>query len=332
MAQSTDATCHGGLVSPTDGFQTFQLGLPSMPDPANLFPVWASQRQRLLTFDFAHLYSFTPDRYAYVVSNFSYTTKETRLLSRTTVAQTLETGQDWAKLVTKTMAGCDQSYRCTVLHRRTPDILELELGLPTSVLRAACASYFTPEAKETVTLLSEQLGIQDCTLSGVHNVTSLSLAHEYTQTDQCDPQGFSRLEAKCSSAQEVHFIRDCSTAANKATYFCQGGWEEVAEQASGAGPSFPFSQRSSSGFLIAKPMQRDSTSLRRVCLMYTVINETYIWTVGKHGCDRRLASEPGGHRFTTSLAGTCASYVGRIEGSMSLLVLVLMILLEFIKS
>ena len=339
VAQSSDATCHGGLSSPTDGFQTFQLGLPAPTDPAHLFPPWAVQPGRLITFDFAHLYSFTPDRQAFVVSNYSYTTREATLLSRTTVVQTVEAGPDWVKVVTKSVSDCDQSYQCAVLHRRTPDILELELGLATSVLRAACAhSYFVAGATQMVTLLSEELGIQDCTLSGVHNVTSLSLD---TQTDHCDPQGFSLLEARCSSAQQIQFIRDCPTAADRATYFCQGGWEEVAGPARPTSSSFPFSQGQeggqgaglglTSGFLIAKPKRRDSTSLRRVCLMYTVINETYVWTVGKVGCDRGLTQQSGGHRFTTALTAPCSLAVRACSGLRGRGVLALIVTWRFIK-
>jgi hypothetical protein len=333
VAQSADATCNT-VLSPTDGFQTFHLERPHSPEQTHLFPEWTvDSSDDLLTFDFEQLYSFAPNRRTLVVSNYSYTTKKKKPFSRITIVNTVEVGKDWEKVVTKTVAGCDHSYRCAVLHRRTDDIMEVDFGLPTSARAAACASYFSPGATELVTLLSDQLGIHDCTLSGHHNVTSLSLD---ARTGPCDPQGFSSLEARCSSSNQIQFVRQCpdvAERASRATYFCQGGWEEGGE----AGTSFPFPRGGESGgrgathgFLIAKPESRDSKSLRRVCLMYAVINETYTWTVGKNSCDRSLARRPGGHRFTTALAGPCAARAAGGRGAGAGL-LVLVLILEFIK-
>ena len=56
-------------------------------------------------------------------------------------------------------------------------------------------------------LLEEGLGSAECPVSGLHNVTSLSLA---SQTQLCDLRGFNRLELGCSSPEHVQFIRECS--------------------------------------------------------------------------------------------------------------------------
>ena len=327
-AQSTDATCHGGLASSADGFQTFELGLPTRPNATNLFPAWAAQR--LLTIDYTNLYSFSPDGVAFTVSNYTYATKETKLLSRTTIVETVMDGGEWLKLVTKSVAGCEQSYRCAVLHRRDEHILEVELGPPTSARVSACAeAFFVPSNTETITLVPEELGMQECTLeSGVHNVTDLNLD---SHTDNCDPQGFSRVEARCRSDNQIQFLRDCSdNGPNRADYTCQGGWEE--EEGERPTPSFPFPSMAEGatrrGFLIARPQSRHSTSLRRVCLMYTVINQTFSWTVGKDGCDRRLAGRLGGHRFNTTLAGPCGAPTPSSATSHLVFVLAL---LNFIK-
>ena len=334
VAQSSDATCHGGLGSPTDGFQTFQIGKPTRLNSTNLFPKWAAKRASLITVDYTNLYEFSSDRESLSVSTYSYTTKASSLVSRISVMKKVESDETWVKLVTKSVAGCEQSYRCAILHKRTRHIIELELGPPTSVLRAACAdTFFVPESTEVVTLLTKDLGVHECTLSGVHNVTSLNLG---SHTDLCVLPGFSRVEARCSSDQQVQFIRDCPEdrgAVERANYTCQGGWEESADTLMRpTGASFPFPATSGAirGFLIARPQKRDSTSLRRVCLMYTVINQTYSWTVGKKGCDRDLSMLAGGHKFTTVPSHECASG-GPALIVAQMLVLVLLLFTNFIK-
>lgn len=227
-------------------------------------------------------------------------------------------------------------YRCTVLYRRTDDILELEEGLPTRVMRAACAeSNFVSSRNVFTTLLQENLDIRECNLFGVHNVTSISL---HSQTKVCDLHGFNRLEIQCSSPEQVEFIRECPVL-DRAIYFCQGGWEERIKAAEllPPKPTFPFiyqdnfiftkeksgagnapaageahNENITRGFIIAKPKRRDSTSFRRVCLMYTVINGTFGWTVGKSGCDRSIwPGSVGEHRFNTTVIGPCSGSQSR---------------------
>lgn len=330
VAQSSDATCHGGLSSPEDGFQTFQLG-QVIADTGNLFPMWTARLNRLLTFDFNRLYSFSEDRTSLLVSNYSYTTKQIFPLSRITMVTKYEQSPSRVKMVTKTISGCEQMYRCTVLFLRTDDILELEEGLPTRVMRAACAeSNFDSSRNVFTLLLKENLDIRECNLFGVHNVTSLSL---HSQTKVCDMHGFNRLEIQCSSPEQVEFIRECPVL-DRATYFCQGGWEEkvMAGELLPPQPTLPFvyqdnliftsdeiptgyvpvgekvlEKNITRGFIIAKPKRRDSTSFRRVCLMYTVINGTFGWTVGKSGCDRSILPGIGGEqRFNTTVIGPCS--------------------------
>ena len=101
VAQSTDATCHGGLTSPTDGFQTFQIGRPTLLNSTNLFPKWAAKRASLITVDYANLYEFSSDRESLSVSTYSYTTKASSLVSRISVmkkvARLTRLGSTWSQ-------------------------------------------------------------------------------------------------------------------------------------------------------------------------------------------------------------------------------------------
>jgi len=312
VAQSSEATCHEGLSSPEDGFQTFPLDSVT-PDRGNLFPMWTAQLKRLLTFDFKRLYSFNEDRLTFSVSNYSSSTEESVLVSSTALVQIVENGANRVKMITKTMSDCEQMYRCTILYRRTDDILELEEGLHTGVMRAACAGqYFDSSHNVFTTLLKENLEIQECNLSGVHNVTSISLDSE---TNMCGLNGFNRIEIQCSAQEQFDFIRDCSTL-DRATYLCHGGWEE-----SGTAeflPTDPIAEEVTNGtitrgFLIAKKEWHCAEKRhrhyrhRRVCLMYTVMNGNFGWTVGSSGCDRNIRPGiTGEFRFNTTVIGPCS--------------------------
>ena len=114
-----------------DGYQTFQIGRPTLLNSTNLFPKWAAKRASLITVDYANLYEFSSDRESLSVSTYSHTTKASTLVSRISVMKKVASDETWVKLVTKSVAGCEQSYRCTVLHRRARHIIELELGPPT---------------------------------------------------------------------------------------------------------------------------------------------------------------------------------------------------------
>ena len=132
-------------------------------------------------------------------------------MSKISVIQVIDDkDEEHVKMIIRTLTGCEQTYACAVLHKRTEFILELEEGLPTPVLLAACAeTNFSPgsSTNKFTMLLKENLGIEPCPVSGVHNVTSLSLD---SQTDLCDLKAFSRLEIGCSSSEHVQFIRECS--------------------------------------------------------------------------------------------------------------------------
>ena len=107
MSQSSDATCSGGLTSPTDGFQTLVFSHAS-PERGPEFPPWTAHLSRLLSFDFSKLYSFNEDHTVLTVSNFSYTTKQSHVLSKISIVEVIETGADHVKMITKTMTECQQ--------------------------------------------------------------------------------------------------------------------------------------------------------------------------------------------------------------------------------
>ena len=135
-----------------------------------MFPVHTLSLKRLLSFDFKKLYSFNDAHTELTVSNYSYTTKEETILSKISVIQMIDDkDEDHVTMVTRTLTGCEQMYTCTVLHKRTEFILELEVGLPTPVLLAACAqTNFSPgsSTNKFTMLLKENLGSEPCPVSG----------------------------------------------------------------------------------------------------------------------------------------------------------------------
>lgn len=135
-----------------------------------MFPVHTLSLKRLLSFDFKKLYSFNDAHTELTVSNYSYTTKEETILSKISVIRMIDDkDEDHVTMVTRTLTGCEQMYTCTVLHKRTEFILELEVGLPTPVLLAACAqTNFSPgsSTNKFTMLLKENLGSEPCPVSG----------------------------------------------------------------------------------------------------------------------------------------------------------------------
>ena len=209
MSQSFDATCYGGLTSPTDGFQTFKFSHAS-PVVGFRFPLWTIKFSRLLSFDFSKLYSFDEDHTVLTISNYTHSTKESHVLSKIYVMEVIESRPNRVKMIIKTLTDCQQAYKCAILHRRSDHVLELEEGLRTRALRVACAEANFVAGSLTnqwSLLLEEGLGSVECPVTGIHDVTSLSLA---SQTQLCDLRGFNRLEIGCSSSERVQFIRECS--------------------------------------------------------------------------------------------------------------------------
>merc|ERR1712012_425442 len=137
-SQSSDASCYGSITSPTEGFLTFQFNSvkPAREVP---FPRWTFQFDRLLSFDFTKSYEFNDDHTELTVSNISLINKNSTIIPKISVMEIVEAGADSVKMVLKTLTDCEQMYTCSILHRRTENILELEQGLPTRVLMAACA-------------------------------------------------------------------------------------------------------------------------------------------------------------------------------------------------
>ena len=211
MAQSSDATCHGGLSSPTEGFQTFEFSSAKKENGLS-FPVWTKHLRNMLSFDFKQLFTFNEDHTVLSISNYSYTTGKSSLVSNMSLVEIVETGHNYVKIITRTLTGCEQMYTCALLFRRTESILELEEGLPTRILLAACTRpNFLPSSPTNrhSLLLKQNLEMEECNLFGVHDVTSLSLGSKTLQW-LCESKGFNRLEIQCSSPMQLQFIRECS--------------------------------------------------------------------------------------------------------------------------
>ena len=170
----------------------------------------------MLSFDFTKSYEFNDDHTELTVSNISLINKNSTIISKISVMEIVEAGADSVKMVLKTLTDCEQMYTCSILHRRTENILELEQGLPTRVLMAACAdANFRSDGRRHVftLLLDDNLKSEACDLDddsgvmGVHNVSSLKLGN---QTQLCDERAFNILEIGCSSEELLKFKRDCS--------------------------------------------------------------------------------------------------------------------------
>ena len=77
------------------------------------------------------------------MSNYSHITQESYQLSRTSCVSVNDSGHIYVKMIAKTIATCDQRFKCLKLTKRTPDILEIQEGIPTDLNETACEeTYF----------------------------------------------------------------------------------------------------------------------------------------------------------------------------------------------
>jgi hypothetical protein len=63
------------------------------------------------------------------------------------------------------------------------------------------------------------------------------------------------------------------------------------------------------GYLIARPKSQASNAPKRVCLVYTSLNDTYFWTVDPTNCPRKIRPGVAGiFKFNTTLIGIIIMY------------------------
>ncbi|XP_023348895.1 uncharacterized protein LOC111717628, partial [Eurytemora carolleeae] len=136
-------------------------------------------------------------------------------LSRTRCVSIVEEDEGYVKLVAKTVAGCDQMYKCVRLFRRTENIIEIQEGSPTIHESYAC-DIVNFDEKRTIytTLFREELNHVICPINGLHNVTGIYILGN---TEQCEGQGFSHLNIRCGDQE--HFIQSSSSLTLPIPYF-----------------------------------------------------------------------------------------------------------------
>lgn len=134
-----------GLQSPTAGYVAFNM--KTVPFNSNCtFPHWLSFGARFLSFDYKSLYVFSPDGKEMMKSNYSYTTREENLVSRTSCVQTMLQMENSVKLITRyqnlilknkldfssievlfrSVMNCESVYNCVIITRKTDNIVQLE--------------------------------------------------------------------------------------------------------------------------------------------------------------------------------------------------------------
>ena len=171
-----------------------------------MFPAWTSSFQILYTLNFSSQYSFSENNSILTVSDFSTHDKAYQIKSKLSIVEKLDDLSNSVKMIMKRLEGCEQSYFCLTIHKRTESIIELEEGLSTPALLAACAdTNFGPENKFTL-LVKDGLDSSPCPVIGIHHVVSLSLDN---QTDKCGSKAFTRLKIGCSTTDNIQFLREC---------------------------------------------------------------------------------------------------------------------------
>ena len=62
------------------------------------------------------------------------------------------------------------------------------------------------------------------------------------------------------------------------------------------------------GYQLARPKSTDAKAPKRVCMIYTNLNDTYFWTVDPRSCPRKIKPGVAGiFKFNTTKIETCGT-------------------------
>jgi len=336
LAQSADASCRGLVNVRKDGFRTLHLKpIPDVDGAADssldgghcTFPNWATDIGILHSFALTSQYTFSEDRMTMTMSNYSHTSKEAFTKSISICQKVVEelTKVDYIRLIVKVTAKCETKYKCINMFGRTEDIIEMQEGNLVDDMDLACSiENMDDDNLPFTTLINAEVPSKPCINGGSYNVTELSLKGK---TELCDKNGFNQVSIYCQDPEMIKFLKDCTNEVRDSEFICIGGWEEFTptividypiHSASSYNDysgynfyeehiDFPVTN-ATIGYLIARPKNQAHKAPKRVCLIYTNLNDTYFWTVDPTSCPRKIKPGVAGiFKFNTTKIETCGT-------------------------
>ncbi|XP_076371132.1 uncharacterized protein LOC143256991 isoform X2 [Tachypleus tridentatus] len=213
LSLSEDSTCVSGLVSSSNGYETFSLtSLPSRSLPAPVlttmceFPSWFQGRWENVE-----------------VSGNKFVYEDYRKLQAITAwCVTMETNNPFELFHIYTITQCgDEAYNCVWLQQKARNIMEIQLGVfPSSeYIPSFCHSHqFDPHTWITLGRI-DVTETESCRISGT-----------YTGAASGGERLCAKLAADCENPDILFYsIRDCKDnlySYREREYRCLGNWEE----------------------------------------------------------------------------------------------------------
>lgn len=236
IAQSGDATCDG-LFSATEGSRTMTLTRSESFSGAKCrFPRWFTEHAHWQSLDGSVFYNTDNKFKSFRVINSSREGDSVRIS-----CNRIRKLQDYMYEATvQITSGCkfgNRGYKCIRIHRRTPHVVEIQMGkdeFPASEARyldngKACSEETFDSASDGyVTLTTKTPKAGGCPLMGVFEMKeSKPRFAKLVTSDSDDPMCTERsiLSAACEEHDRLDVLTECPSQNQRKSFQCHGSWE-----------------------------------------------------------------------------------------------------------
>ncbi|OXA40499.1 uncharacterized protein LOC110860504 [Folsomia candida] len=197
--------------------------------------------------------------------------------------------------------GCKSESICMHIYRRDNHVTEVQM-LRKSDHGMEDSDCFKSDALGPtlpyVTLVNPDAKAHRCPNLGKYMAAGGSPDTRRVVRDSCGPSGgqgaFHSVVVGCGNRATMEFHSKCDRQDPITSYECHGSWEE-----------------NGTGYLIASPLSRSSTSARRYCFIYSEADEGLRVSSSSETCRRNVSPgvEAGVWAFNLTVDGQCAEAV-----------------------
>ncbi|CAG7832761.1 unnamed protein product, partial [Allacma fusca] len=311
MAMSGDATCTG-VSSPTEGARTLTFTKAEANMAKCKFPGWFSSHKwhtldGKLTFKTAHkntTFHIAEENRRNVSGQNALNMSAGKIASflasgsRVTCQSFKEFSEKHIAILTHHVVGCKSELVCIHMYKRDRHVMEMQMR---QVLEGeedfVCNN---SKAMNTgmpfVTLVSAERPHHRCPYLGKYAATGVTQDGRVVR-DACGPAlgqaaNFQTLVVGCGDSATMEFHSTCPNQEQSTAFECHGSWEE-----------------GGTGFLIASPLSRSSTTARRYCFIYTSEPEGNLRVSSSSESCKRNPGVEGTWAFNLTVEGQCAEAV-----------------------
>ncbi|CAM1328113.1 Uncharacterised protein g9676 [Pycnogonum litorale] len=239
ISQSPDATCNG-LDHSNAGSRIMKLIKVKEESSSCKFPEWLTspKHRHWQTLDMSQSYVFShKSKSLFITEHPVFQTKEIHNKTSSNRITKIKCIKELKKLPSKVTnvvhitSGCSNGYKCMLIQRRQPHIIEITTGKSVRNKRNACRkSNFRNYDIETVTLVeSAHTRHSKCpSFAGSEETqaTSLQKVNETKREKREVCSDYSTVKLGCEASNTLHFEFDCVSPYHVTKFKCHGHWYE----------------------------------------------------------------------------------------------------------